>query len=74
MASKTQQLFVLMNGLLVGCLEKSPRIGLSFTYDKGWLERKNARPISLSLPLVESRFNCHAPTLFLRGTARDASF
>lgn len=45
-------LFVLMNGVLVGSLNKHRKTGaLSFFYDSSWLASTLARPISLSLPL-----------------------
>ncbi len=47
---------VLMNGILVGKLEKNIYGGLTFTYDQKWLSLPGARPISLSLPLVEKKF------------------
>ncbi len=51
-AAKNKILIILMNGLLVGKLEKSISGLLYFSYDQTWLERQNARPISLSLPLT----------------------
>lgn len=51
-----RSLKILMNGLLVGNLEKSSSGGLSFIYDKDWLSTPGARPISLSLPLVDRPF------------------
>jgi serine/threonine-protein kinase HipA len=49
---KTRLLHVLMNGFLVGRLEKQSNTNMSFTYDTGWLNTPEARPISLSLPLT----------------------
>ncbi|MBI5448025.1 MAG: type II toxin-antitoxin system HipA family toxin [Gammaproteobacteria bacterium] len=48
---------VLMNGILVGSLEKSAEGGLAFVYDKSWLDTPGARPISLSLPLIDKKFS-----------------
>lgn len=56
MKSHMRVLSVLMNGILVGKLEKSTQGGLSFKYDRTWLNTPGARPISLSLPLVERPF------------------
>ncbi len=42
---------IVMNGILIGFLEKSAAHQLILTYDKDWLNRPGARPISLSLPL-----------------------
>ncbi len=50
------RLNVFLNGILVGKLEKPQRGGLTYQYEKSWLERPGARPISLSLPLSEERF------------------
>lgn len=53
---KTRILNVLMNGILIGKLEKATNGSLSFTYEEQWLKNPNARPISLSLPLVSQTF------------------
>jgi serine/threonine-protein kinase HipA len=42
---------VLMNGRLVGYLQKLPNGAMAFQYAQAWLETQGARPISLSLPL-----------------------
>lgn len=56
MVNKKQLLHVLMNGVRVGILEKMTHGGLSFTYHSDWLARPGARPISLSLPLIDTRY------------------
>ena len=56
MKSRNRTLSVLMNGVLIGQLEKTTKGGLTFGYDKAWLNTPGARPISLSLPLVEQPF------------------
>src|SRR3990167_9629934 len=56
MKTRIRILNILMNGLLVGKLEKNTTRSLKFTYDKEWLSRPGARPISLSLPLTEQPF------------------
>ncbi|WP_412757645.1 type II toxin-antitoxin system HipA family toxin [Legionella bozemanae] len=56
MVRKNQILYVLMNGILVGMLEKTSHGGLKFTYHQDWLNQTGARPISLSLPLVEQTY------------------
>lgn len=48
-----QDLFVYMNGILVGKLVRESTGNLVFTYDNDWLIAKNSRPISLSMPLTE---------------------
>lgn len=45
-----------MNEILVGKLEKSSTGSLTFIYDEKWLNTKGARPISLSLPLINRPF------------------
>jgi serine/threonine-protein kinase HipA len=49
-------LHVLMNGTLIGKLEKTKKGSLLFNYDQHWLNTTGARPISLSLPLIEQTF------------------
>ena len=41
-------LYVLMNGILVGRLEKSLNGLLSFSYEEAWLNTEQARPVSFS--------------------------
>lgn len=52
-----QILNILMNGILIGTLEKTKQGGLIFTYDERWLNTPGARPISLSLPLISQSFS-----------------
>jgi len=56
MKTRNRILNILMNGILVGKLEKTITSGLVFAYDEKWLNTPGARPISLSLPLVAERF------------------
>ncbi len=56
MGKTNQTLNLLMNGLLVGTLTKQTAGGLSFRYDQQWLQQARARPISLSLPLVDQAY------------------
>lgn len=56
MKNKSRILKILMNGIVVGKLEKDIKGGLVFTYDEKWLKTPGARPISLSLPLVNQPF------------------
>jgi serine/threonine-protein kinase HipA len=51
-----QSLTVLMNGRLVGSLKKTTQDKLTFTYAAAWLATPGARPISLSLPLLNKPF------------------
>ena len=56
MKARNRIVNVLMNGILVGKLEKTIKGNLTFTYDKYWLNTNGARPISLSLPLTNQPF------------------
>ena len=56
MKTQSRILNVLMNGILVGQLEKTAGGGLAFKYDLQWLSSSNARPLSLSLPLATQQF------------------
>lgn len=56
MKIKAQTLNVLMNGILVGSLTKAKNASLTFSYDPAWLTTLGARPISLSLPLIDQPF------------------
>ncbi len=49
----SQNLYVYMNGILIGTLLREPSNQLVFTYDENWLTHENTRPISLSMPLTE---------------------
>jgi serine/threonine-protein kinase HipA len=49
---RNRTLHIVMNGLLVGQLEKTSNHNLFFTYHEKWLNTSGARPISLSIPLV----------------------
>ena len=51
-----QPLHVYLNGRLVGHLRRATSGAIDFTYDSAWLERDNAIPVSISLPLREDRY------------------
>jgi serine/threonine-protein kinase HipA len=53
---QNQPLRVLLNNRLVGHLLKEPAGAIYFRYDESWLARKNAVPVSLSLPLREDAY------------------
>jgi len=57
MKKSNQILNILMNGILIGALEKTKQGSLIFTYDQGWLNTSGARPVSLSLPLISQSFS-----------------
>lgn len=55
---RTTRLSVVLNGRLVGLLERAPNGAISFTYDDAWLtDDERAIPVSLSLPLREDRYS-----------------
>ncbi|HKU55371.1 MAG TPA: type II toxin-antitoxin system HipA family toxin [Rhizomicrobium sp.] len=47
---------VLLNGRLVGHLNKNPNGAMDFRYDQSWLAWRHALPVSLSLPLREDAY------------------
>jgi serine/threonine-protein kinase HipA len=51
-----ERLNVLMNGILVGELAKVSTGAMMFQYDQHWLNRPGNRPLSLSLPLRQERY------------------
>ena len=59
MVKKKKSLFlhILMNGFRVGVLEKTPHGGLKFNYHNDWLNQEGARPVSLSLPLIDQTYS-----------------
>ncbi len=56
MRNQNRLLNILMNGTLVGQLEKTKNTGFIFKYDQDWLDTLGARPISLSLPLMNQQY------------------
>jgi serine/threonine-protein kinase HipA len=54
-----QDLYVYMNGVTVGQLVHESTGHLIFTYHDEWLNWKNSRPISLSMPLTEIPYKGH---------------
>jgi len=57
MKKSSQLLTILMNGRHVGTLEKTKQGGLIYSYAQAWLDTPGARPISLSLPLINQSFS-----------------
>ena len=47
---KARAAVVFLAGQRVGCLEEIPG-GMRFTYDQQWLDRPDALPVSVTLPL-----------------------
>lgn len=56
MKKQKRTLSVLMNGTVIGKLEKIAAATLTFTYTTDWLGMPGARPLSLSLPLVDTPY------------------
>lgn len=54
---KSRILNIYINGIHIGRLEKSKQGALQFSYDHTWLDTPGARPLSLSLPLVNMPFS-----------------
>ncbi len=48
---------VFLNSRLVGQLVREPSGGISFAYARDWLDWEHRMPVSLSLPLQESRYS-----------------
>src|SRR3989338_9727672 len=55
----SQELYLYLNGIRVGILLRESTGQMRFTYDSEWLNFKNTRPISLSLPLTETPYLGH---------------
>lgn len=55
MPKNIRVLYLLMNGVLIGTLEKNLRGDLTLSYDDNWLHDAALRPLSLSLPLIEKK-------------------
>jgi len=54
---KSMRLSVVLNGWLVGTLDRAPNGAISFAYAPEWLDdERRAIPVSLSLPLREDRY------------------
>ena len=57
-ARKSVRLHVVLNGRLVGMLQRAASGAVSFAYDRDWLsDEQHALPVSLSLPLREERYS-----------------
>jgi serine/threonine-protein kinase HipA len=67
-----QDLYVYMNGISVGTLVREPTGLLVFTYNNEWLNRKNSRPISLSMPLTEIPYKGHTASYYFDNLLPDS--
>ncbi|WP_018994115.1 type II toxin-antitoxin system HipA family toxin [Thioalkalivibrio sp. ALgr1] len=63
---------VLLNGRLVGFLEKSAAGAVRFQYDVSWLGWEHALPVSLSLPLREDAYHGAAVAAVFENLLPDA--
>jgi len=50
--SRTQTLYLWMNGVFVGTWSVRPHVGETLQYDNGWVASRQGRPLSLSLPFM----------------------
>jgi len=57
---------VLFDDEVAGLLEETPD-GVRFTYDARWLEREDAQPVSLTLPLCAKAYASRTPHPFFLG-------
>ena len=53
MPKSLRELYLYLNGIHTGVLQRESTGQLKFTYNTNWLNHKNTRPISLSMPLTE---------------------
>jgi len=67
-----QDLFVYMNGMLVGMLVRKSMGHLAFTYNHDWLNCEQSRPISLSMPLTESAYEGQVVDNYLENLLPDS--
>jgi len=58
---------VFLNQELVGKLTQDNAGKISFRYNQGWLENPKKKPLSISLPLQETKFNAKACSGFFSG-------
>lgn len=66
-----QDLYVYMNGVAVGTLIRESTGALTFTYNHEWLNWKNNRPISLSMPLTEIPYKGHVVDCYFNNLLPD---
>ncbi len=66
------QLFIYMNGIQVGTLNHATTGNLEFVYENSWLNEKNSRPISLSLPLTDISYKGRVVSNFFENLLPDS--
>ncbi|HKY37624.1 MAG TPA: type II toxin-antitoxin system HipA family toxin [Polyangiaceae bacterium] len=59
--SRSRELGVWTNGMLVGHWQVPSRGAMAFTYEASWVEAKEARPLSLSIPINLDRLTVTGP-------------
>ncbi|MDP9094575.1 MAG: type II toxin-antitoxin system HipA family toxin [Actinomycetota bacterium] len=68
---KDKWLHVLINAEQIGVLEQGPHGRLSFRYEESWRERRDATPLSLSMPVSGREHSNAVVEPFLRGLLPD---
>lgn len=68
----SSELFAYLDGEVIGIVEQSAGGALSFTYDADYRSRRDATPLSLSMPLVRARHKNKPVRAFLQGLLPDS--
>ena len=68
---KERTLAVLLNSERIGALDQDPHGQLSFTYNENYRRRRNATPLSLSMPLARRTHRNDMVEPYLRGLLPD---
>ena len=72
MAGTTKRLEIVLDGVHAGQLLQDERGRLSVVYDDGYRRRRDATPLSLSMPLSRARYDHNTVDPFLRGLLPDS--
>lgn len=67
----SRELVVLLNGEVAGRVWQQSTGMLGFEYDRGWQEREDGYPLSLSLPLAQARHEDRGIRAYLEGLLPD---
>ncbi len=70
-ASPTEELLVLLNGELMGRIQRAPQGRLRFRYESAYMASGPGIPLSLSMPLLEQEYGHEAIHAFLWGLLPD---
>jgi len=68
----SSELFAYLDGEAIGVVEQSAGGALSFTYDADYRSRRDATPLSLSMPLVRAGHKNKPARAFLQGLLPDS--